>query len=101
MEELILAVVLVGLVALGAVVVQQLGRAGRLRRELGLTPPGALPAPDGDTDIYVRQARESFRFAQRSIRLLERVLAQDETIPFLTDETRAEIRTLIEQFYET
>jgi hypothetical protein len=100
-EELILLVVVVGLFAVAALGIQQLGRAGRLRRELGMTPPGALPPTGDDSDIYVRQARESFRYAQRAVRLLERVLAQDETIPILTAETRAEIRTLIDQFYES
>jgi hypothetical protein len=101
LEELIVLVIVVGLVAIGVVSVQQLGSAGRRRRELGMTPPGALPSSTDDGDIYIRQARENFRHAQRAVRLLERVLAQDETIPFLTTETRTEIRTLIDQFYES
>jgi hypothetical protein len=99
--DLILVVIVVGLVAVAIVSVQQLGSAGRRRRELEMTPPGALPASGDDGDIYIRQARENFRYAQRAVRLLERVLAQDETIPFLTNETRTEIRSLIDQFYES
>lgn len=97
-EVLTAVLLLIGAGAVVVVVAQQIDN-GRRRRALSSLPTAVLSRGD-DTEAYLAQAKRNFRLAQQSVRILERLLARDEAVPFLSAQERQEISRIVAEFYE-
>jgi hypothetical protein len=95
-EFLGLAVVIVALGLAGAAMAYVAG--GERRRALAERTPIAIDP--GDREATLNAAREYFKIAQLSARTLESLLADDLVNAVVPAQKQAEIRALIERFYE-
>jgi hypothetical protein len=71
----------------------------RERRQIRLrsqVPPGVNAA----TDAELVQVRDYYHLGRRMARHLDKLLAQDQTLPFMGDSHREEIRSVLNEWEE-
>lgn len=97
MGEIIGGAIVLLVIAVGGGTVAYLLAQGKQRRELAHTPAPALTAGNDSTNVKLRQY---YRLSQRSVRVIENLLARDRMVPCLDREERSELEAIVNEFYE-